>query len=159
MKTAWNPFSQDVPFITFASHPIYWHKEGGLQERSTYDMELFAQKLQRAVEAIGSACIHHSPIVIQSYLGLTSLLHNKTSMGFLQEIWTYRLTQEDTQRTKTGYGGTKTGYAGTETDRGGTKTGYAAQRQATVALNRYTVCTKGLVYAESIFDWHSSGSA
>ncbi|XP_032513876.1 tumor protein p63-regulated gene 1-like protein isoform X1 [Danaus plexippus] len=84
VKTAWNPFSQDVPFITFASHPIYWHKEGGVQERSTYDMELFAQKLQRAVEAIGSACIHHSPIVIQSYLGLTSLLHNKTSMGFFK---------------------------------------------------------------------------
>ncbi|GBP82887.1 Tumor protein p63-regulated gene 1-like protein [Eumeta japonica] len=26
VKTAWNPFSQDVPFLTFASHPIYWHK-------------------------------------------------------------------------------------------------------------------------------------
>ncbi|XP_050345431.1 tumor protein p63-regulated gene 1-like protein isoform X2 [Nymphalis io] len=85
MKTVWNPFSQDVPFLTFASHPIYWHKDGGLEERSTYDMELFAQKLQRAVENMTSpCCIHHSPIVIQSYVGLTSLLHNKTSMGFFK---------------------------------------------------------------------------
>ncbi|XP_046965145.1 tumor protein p63-regulated gene 1-like protein isoform X2 [Vanessa cardui] len=85
MKTVWNPFSQDVPFLTFASHPIYWHKDGGIEERSTFDMELFAQKLQRAVENMTSpCCIHHSPIVIQSYVGLTSLLHNKTSMGFFK---------------------------------------------------------------------------
>nr|XP_026489973.1 tumor protein p63-regulated gene 1-like protein isoform X3 [Vanessa tameamea] len=85
MKTVWNPFSQDVPFLTFASHPIYWHKDGGVEERSTFDMELFAQKLQRAVENMTSpCCIHHSPIVIQSYVGLTSLLHNKTSMGFFK---------------------------------------------------------------------------
>lgn len=59
--------------------------DGGVEERSTYDMEIFAQKLQRAVETAASACcIHHSPIVIQSYVGLTSLLHNKTSMGFFK---------------------------------------------------------------------------
>ncbi|XP_045491653.1 tumor protein p63-regulated gene 1-like protein isoform X2 [Colias croceus] len=86
LKTVWNPFSQDVPFITFASHPIYWHKDGGIEERSTYDMETFAQKIQRAIESMpsSSCCIHHSPIVIQSYLGITSLLHNKTSMGFFK---------------------------------------------------------------------------
>ncbi|KAI5641724.1 inositol phosphatase domain-containing protein [Phthorimaea operculella] len=87
LKTVWNPFSQDVPFITFASHPIYWHKgEGEPEERATFDMEIFAQKLQRAIEAMPSSacCIHHSPIVIQSYVGVTSLLHNKTSMGFFK---------------------------------------------------------------------------
>ncbi|XP_047988636.1 tumor protein p63-regulated gene 1-like protein isoform X3 [Leguminivora glycinivorella] len=86
LKMAWNPFSQDVPFITFASHPIYWHKDDEVEERSTYDMEIFAQKLQRAVEAMASSscCIHHAPIVIQSYVGVTSLLHNKTSMGFFK---------------------------------------------------------------------------
>ncbi|XP_063620572.1 tumor protein p63-regulated gene 1-like protein isoform X4 [Cydia splendana] len=86
LKMAWNPFSQDVPFITFASHPIYWHKDDEVEERSTYDMEIFAQKLQRAVEAMASSscCIHHAPIVIQSYVGVTSMLHNKTSMGFFK---------------------------------------------------------------------------
>ncbi|CAH2086054.1 unnamed protein product [Euphydryas editha] len=85
MKTVWNPFSQDVPFLTFASHPIYWHKDGSVEERETYDMEIFAQKLQRAIENMTtSCCIHHSPIVIQSYLGITSLLHNKTSLGFFK---------------------------------------------------------------------------
>ncbi|XP_028038273.1 tumor protein p63-regulated gene 1-like protein isoform X1 [Bombyx mandarina] len=86
LKTVWNPFSQDVPFLTFASHPIYWHKDGGVEERATYDMETFAQKLQRAIEIMpsSSCCIHHSPIVIQSYVGLTSMLHNKTSMGFFK---------------------------------------------------------------------------
>ncbi|XP_013195958.1 tumor protein p63-regulated gene 1-like protein isoform X3 [Amyelois transitella] len=86
LKTVWNPFSQDVPFLTFASHPIYWHKDGGPEEKSTYDMEIFAQKLQRAIEAMPSSacCIHHSPIVIQSYVGVTSLLHNKTSLGFFK---------------------------------------------------------------------------
>ncbi|XP_068629847.1 tumor protein p63-regulated gene 1-like protein isoform X2 [Battus philenor] len=102
LKTAWNPFSQDVPFLTFASHPIYWHKdpertkeslypseqerEGSLEERAMYDMETFAQKLQRAIELMQTSvcCIHHSPIVIQSYLGVTSLLHNKISLGFFK---------------------------------------------------------------------------
>ncbi|XP_073943605.1 tumor protein p63-regulated gene 1-like protein isoform X4 [Choristoneura fumiferana] len=86
LKMAWNPFNQDVPFITFASHPIYWHKDGEVEERSTYDMEIFAQKLQRAVESMASSscCIHHSPIVIQSYVGVSSMLHNKTSMGFFK---------------------------------------------------------------------------
>lgn len=86
MKTVWNPFSQDVPFITYASHPIFWHKEGELEDRATYDMEVFAQKIQRAIEAMSSSscCIHHSPIVIQSYVGLGSILHNKTSMGFFK---------------------------------------------------------------------------
>ncbi|CAK1581499.1 unnamed protein product [Parnassius mnemosyne] len=86
LRTAWNPFSQDVPFITFASHPIYWHKEGSVEARSMYDMETFAQKLQRAIESMPSSacCIHHSPIVIQSYLGVTSMLHNKTSLGFFK---------------------------------------------------------------------------
>ncbi|XP_049867532.1 tumor protein p63-regulated gene 1-like protein isoform X2 [Pectinophora gossypiella] len=86
LKTVWNPFSQDVPFITFASHPIYWHKDGDAEERATFDMEIFAQKIQRAIEAMPSSacCIHHSPIVIQSYVGVTSLLHNKTSMGFFK---------------------------------------------------------------------------
>ncbi|CAH0406280.1 unnamed protein product [Chilo suppressalis] len=86
MKTVWNPFSQDVPFITFASHPVFWHKEGELEDKATYDMEVFAQKLQRAIETMPSSacCIHHSPIVIQSYVGLTSILHNKASMGFFK---------------------------------------------------------------------------
>ncbi|XP_059045198.1 tumor protein p63-regulated gene 1-like protein isoform X4 [Achroia grisella] len=86
LKTVWNPFSQDVPFLTFASHPIYWHKEGGPDEKATFDMEIFAQKLQRAIETMPSSacCIHHSPIVIQSYVGVTSMLHNKTSMGFFK---------------------------------------------------------------------------
>ncbi|CAH0701552.1 unnamed protein product [Spodoptera exigua] len=86
LKTVWNPFSQDVPFLTFASHPIFWHKEGGPEEKATYDMETFAIKLQRAIENMTSSacCIHHSPIVIQSYVGVTSLLHNKTSMGFFK---------------------------------------------------------------------------
>ncbi|KAL0894251.1 hypothetical protein ABMA27_014260 [Loxostege sticticalis] len=86
LKTVWNPFSQDVPFITFASHPIFWHKDGELEDKATYDMEIFAQKLQRAIEAMSSSacCIHHSPIVIQSYVGLTSMVHNKTSMGFFK---------------------------------------------------------------------------
>ncbi|XP_075969967.1 tumor protein p63-regulated gene 1-like protein isoform X2 [Anticarsia gemmatalis] len=88
LKTVWNPFSQDVPFLTFASHPIFWHKvsDDDVEEKSTYDMETFAVKLQRAIEAMTSSacCIHHSPIVIQSYVGVTSLLHNKTGMGFFK---------------------------------------------------------------------------
>ncbi|RVE51061.1 hypothetical protein evm_004204, partial [Chilo suppressalis] len=43
---------QDVPFITFASHPVFWHKEGELEDKATYDMEVFAQKLQRAIETM-----------------------------------------------------------------------------------------------------------
>lgn len=87
IKTQWNPFSDNVPFITFASHPIYWHKEAAtFDERATYDMETFANQLQRAIESLplSQCCIHRSPIVIQSYVGVASMVHNKASMGFFK---------------------------------------------------------------------------
>lgn len=82
-----------MPFFTSSLACRYYIikltvSDGGtpVEEKSTYDMETFALKLQRAIEAMTSSacCIHHSPIVIQSYVGVTSLLHNKTGMGFFK---------------------------------------------------------------------------
>lgn len=57
--------------------------------KSLYDCEDFAQKLVAAVETIGegreSPCkVVHAPIILPNYVGLTSLVHNKNSLGFFK---------------------------------------------------------------------------
>lgn len=77
-------FTAQMSLQTFTHLLLF--PEGTAEEKSTYDMETFAIKIQRAIENMTSSacCIHHSPIVIQSYVGVTSLLHNKTGMGFFK---------------------------------------------------------------------------
>ncbi|XP_049862681.1 tumor protein p63-regulated gene 1-like protein isoform X1 [Schistocerca gregaria] len=84
----WNPFNSDIPFTTYTSHPLLWHKDG--DSNKIYDVEDFARKLVDAVEHIqkeadGPVCrVEHKSIVLQNYVGLGSVIHNKNSLGFFK---------------------------------------------------------------------------
>lgn len=55
-----------------------------------YDVEDFARKLVETVEKCqkqsdGDVCrVEHKPIVLQNYVGLGSLIHNRNSLGFFK---------------------------------------------------------------------------
>uniref|UniRef100_A0A1B6CE73 HSac2 domain-containing protein n=2 Tax=Clastoptera arizonana TaxID=38151 RepID=A0A1B6CE73_9HEMI len=83
----WNPFSNDIPWNTYTSHPLLWHKEGNDKERSIYNVDDFAYRLVQAVEKFVRSVpcsIQHKSIVFDNYVGLSSLIHNKNSLGFFK---------------------------------------------------------------------------
>lgn len=84
----WNPFNNEVPWTTYSSHPLFWHKDA--DNNKMYDVEDFARKLVETVEKCqkqsdGDVCrVEHKPIVLQNYVGLGSLIHNRNSLGFFK---------------------------------------------------------------------------
>lgn len=81
----WNPFSNNIPWNTYTSHPLLWHKVGDERERSMYNVDDFAYRLVQAVERSGRAVpcnVQHRPIILENYIGLGALIHNKNALGF-----------------------------------------------------------------------------
>lgn len=81
----WNPFTNDIPWNTYTSHPLLWHKEGDERERSMYNVDDFAYRLVQAVERSGRSTpcnVQHRPIILENYIGLGALIHNKNALGF-----------------------------------------------------------------------------
>lgn len=57
------------------------------KERSMYNVDDFAYRLVQAVEkpVRPTPCsVQHKPIVFENYLGFSSLIHNKNSLGFFK---------------------------------------------------------------------------
>ncbi|XP_042862201.1 tumor protein p63-regulated gene 1-like protein isoform X1 [Penaeus japonicus] len=84
----WNPWSRDIPYTTFTSHPLYWYTGC---ENSTYDVKSLAKELKMTVEelqdrpdTVATCTVNQSPIVIENYVGIASLLHNATELGFFK---------------------------------------------------------------------------
>lgn len=84
----WNPWSRDIPYTTFTSHPIYWYTGC---ENSTYDAKSLAKELKETVESlqespdsVSSCIVTQAPVVIENYLGIASLLHNASELGFFK---------------------------------------------------------------------------
>ncbi|XP_066989328.1 tumor protein p63-regulated gene 1-like protein isoform X1 [Macrobrachium rosenbergii] len=84
----WNPWSRDIPYTTFTSHPLYWYTGC---ENSTYDAKSLSKEIKLAVEelqdrpdAVATCIVSQSPIVIENYVGIASLLHNATELGFFK---------------------------------------------------------------------------
>ncbi|KAK7081079.1 Tumor protein p63-regulated protein 1-like [Halocaridina rubra] len=84
----WNPWSRDIPYTTFTSHPLYWYTGC---ENGTYDVKSLSKELKLAVEAlqerpdtVATCSLNQSPIVIENYVGIASLLHNATELGFFK---------------------------------------------------------------------------
>lgn len=84
----WNPWSRDIPFTTLTSHPLYWYTGC---ENTSYDVKHLATELSNTLEAlqerpdvINKCNIFSSPIVIENYVGIASLLHNATELGFFK---------------------------------------------------------------------------
>ncbi|XP_046680098.1 tumor protein p63-regulated gene 1-like protein isoform X2 [Homalodisca vitripennis] len=81
----WNPFTSDIPWVTYTSHPLLWHKEADEKERSIFNVDDFAYHLVHAVEKPNRPCsIEHKPILLDNYVGLGSLIHNKNALGFFK---------------------------------------------------------------------------
>ncbi|KAK7865901.1 hypothetical protein R5R35_005621 [Gryllus longicercus] len=87
----WNPFNNEIPWTTFSSHPLFWHKDGG--SKPMYDVEDFSRTLVLAVEsiqkkennfAVARCRVEHKPIILQNYIGLSSLIHNRNALGFFK---------------------------------------------------------------------------
>ncbi|CAL8072836.1 unnamed protein product [Orchesella dallaii] len=81
----WNPFDKSIPYITLTSHPLLWHKNKHSTVGS-FDIETFSQKLIEILGHTGGESpmcnVEYKPIVIETYVGLTSLLYNANSLGF-----------------------------------------------------------------------------
>ncbi|PSN44647.1 hypothetical protein C0J52_07725 [Blattella germanica] len=91
-RKKWNPFNKDIPFTTYTSHPLLRRKEscnGSVNEM--YDVDDFARNIVLAVEkaqtvgTLSSPCkVEHKPIILENYVGLGSLIHNRNALGFFK---------------------------------------------------------------------------
>ncbi|KAK4302340.1 hypothetical protein Pmani_025558 [Petrolisthes manimaculis] len=84
----WNPWSRDIPYTTFTSHPLYWYTGC---ENSIYDAKTLSKELKLAVEVVqerpdssATCSVTQEPIIIENYVGIASLLHNATELGFFK---------------------------------------------------------------------------
>ncbi|XP_022199302.1 tumor protein p63-regulated gene 1-like protein [Nilaparvata lugens] len=85
----WNPFTK-IPWTTFTSHPLSYHKMWPTADntRDIFSVDNFTEKLVETVEAITlrpNPCnIEREPILLENYVGLGSLIHNKNALGFFK---------------------------------------------------------------------------
>ncbi|KAK4875848.1 hypothetical protein RN001_012270 [Aquatica leii] len=82
----WNPLSSDVPFITFTSHPLFFHKEcTSDDQKKIYNLEEFTENIISSLNRSGSNyIIHHKNILMENYVGIGSLIHNRNGLGFFK---------------------------------------------------------------------------
>jgi len=87
----WNPLCNDVPFTTFTSHPLFFHKDcKNDDQKKVYDIEEFIENICSTVSDLNrngneNPClIHHKDIVLDNYVGIGSLIHNRNALGFFK---------------------------------------------------------------------------
>jgi hypothetical protein len=127
----WNPFTNEIPFTTYTSHPLLWHKGTfqvinqvfissnilnvicfvfllsvfvilfvhtigifcsctGDEGHKRFDVEDFASQLTSTVvqasscNGLPSCTVENSPIILQNYVSLGSLIHNRNNLGFFK---------------------------------------------------------------------------
>ncbi|XP_015598645.1 tumor protein p63-regulated gene 1-like protein isoform X1 [Cephus cinctus] len=78
----WNPFARNIPWLTYTSHPLFWHK-GNDTEKSRFDVEDLHANI---VNLLPEECqvLTGSSIILENYLGLGALFHNRNSLGFFK---------------------------------------------------------------------------
>ncbi|XP_032887605.1 tumor protein p63-regulated gene 1-like protein isoform X3 [Amblyraja radiata] len=87
--TRWNPWSNDIPYTTFIEHPVKGATE---MFTSKCQLEMFQAQLAAAVQRAhgvdpvpgraNGALILNRPIVIDTYVGLISLISNQNKLGY-----------------------------------------------------------------------------
>ncbi|CAH1396367.1 unnamed protein product [Nezara viridula] len=83
----WNPFEKDIPFTTFTSHPLMWHKDEETKERRIFSVDDFVLELKKLFEEkiqTLQCSLQHRPILLENYIGVGALIHNKNSLGFFK---------------------------------------------------------------------------
>uniref|UniRef100_T1JNA0 RING-type domain-containing protein n=1 Tax=Strigamia maritima TaxID=126957 RepID=T1JNA0_STRMM len=85
LSKSWNPWSRQIPFITFSAHRLHYNEEGAGVK--VYDIEDFKKSFLECIQSLSEAqhcVIKEEPIVIENYLGLVSAVHNFTDLGFFK---------------------------------------------------------------------------
>ena len=83
----WNPFSSNIPYITFSHHPLLYNPKE--TETVTYNVDDFSDSLIQGVnidikaKAPGkNLSVREEPILIESYASLSSMVFNQSRIGF-----------------------------------------------------------------------------
>lgn len=75
----WNPFAKDIPWLTYASHPLFWYK-GSEAEKARFNVEGLQSLIK---DFLPSDCIiRNGLIIIENYFGVGALVHNRNGLGF-----------------------------------------------------------------------------
>lgn len=102
--TRWNPFSNNVPYTTFASHLLVRRRR---INNSKLEITTFPQELEKAIndfrarvknsgegggnsasssdESAADFKITEGPLVVDHYLGVSAMVHNQSFMGFFKK--------------------------------------------------------------------------
>lgn len=107
--TKWNPFSSKIPFATFASHPLFFHK--GIifnsqikitfqwlvldikdeAQRKIYDVSEFVEAVCAVITELDTrkiheppCIIHHKDILLENYFSIGSIIHNRNALGYFK---------------------------------------------------------------------------
>ncbi|XP_051163944.1 tumor protein p63-regulated gene 1-like protein isoform X1 [Leptopilina boulardi] len=81
LNKKWNPFAKNIPWLTYTSHPLYWHK-GSETDKTRYDVKGLHEALQSLIPEHSSKL--NRPIIVENYIGIGSLIHNRNSLGFFK---------------------------------------------------------------------------
>lgn len=83
----WNPWCSDIPYTTFAHHPLIYNEKD--RETVTYNVDDFYESLIQAISSVyraknpGRALKNiEGPIMIESYASVSSLIFNQSHLGF-----------------------------------------------------------------------------
>ncbi len=90
MKQKWNPFCSNLPYTTFAHHPLHYTSRE--RETTIYNVDDFYDTLVQAVTAVykskrpGEALrTEEVAIIIESYANVASMVFNQSHIGFYRE--------------------------------------------------------------------------
>ncbi|XP_012219080.1 tumor protein p63-regulated gene 1-like protein isoform X1 [Linepithema humile] len=78
----WNPFAKDIPWLTYASHPLFWYKAGTEIVKTRFDIDAFQTTLKSLLPR--ECSVVNLPIIVENYCGLGALVHNRNGLGFFK---------------------------------------------------------------------------
>ncbi|XP_019696461.1 tumor protein p63-regulated gene 1-like protein [Harpegnathos saltator] len=78
----WNPFAKDIPWLTYANHPLFWFKAGTEVVKTRFDVEVFHSMLKNLLPH--ECNVVNTPIIIENYCGIGALVHNRNGLGFFK---------------------------------------------------------------------------
>lgn len=81
LSKKWNPFARNIPWLTYASHPLFWYK-GSEMDKARFDVEaMHAAVLSLLPEECN---LITGSIIVENYCGIGALVHNKNALGFFK---------------------------------------------------------------------------
>ena len=92
----WNPWSKDIPWLTFVSHPLLSCRRE--QHDPQFDVHDLISNIRDALQSVTpnvaafgedrsspsphTCLVEYSPILMESYIGLPALVYNFGQLGF-----------------------------------------------------------------------------